>query len=188
MLIAYLLILLLTLFLLLKTLKNYNKFNSYIKGKDIIVCGNSPEFEELFKKIKLTDNSVIVRFNNAIKYYTPTDIYVYNKVMYNHNKSIPLRIKKYKFVFGGKNSDFRNNGILEGFDFKQHIPTTGMRFLTWLCTKRQLVNSITIIGFNMKSKTGHIFDNKKISKKHNGDIETKYLKELVKKYNIKYIK
>lgn len=164
-------------------------FNDFIRGKDIVICGNSPEFDELFKKIKLTDNSVVVRFNNAINHYpsSSTDVYVYGKGIKHRQTDIDKLEKEYKFVFGQKcDESFRKNHILDTINLER--PTTGFRFLTWMLTKQHLVKSITILGFNMGSSKAHRFDNSKFGKFHDRIEEPIQLKRLADKYNVRYIR
>ena len=164
-------------------------FDKYIRGKDIIICGNSPKFDELYKKINVTNNSVIVRFNDAIKYYphkSSTDVYVYGRAMNLTENKIKKLENKYKFVFGsGRNEVYRSNHILNNIELES--PTTGFRFFTWILTKKHLVNSITILGFNMESLKSHGFDNKNFSRRHDRINEPKQLKKLVDKYKINYL-
>jgi len=166
-------------------------FDDFIRGKDIVICGNSPEFDELYKKINLTDNSVVVRFNDAIKHYprSSTDVYVYGRAISRKytQTDIDKLEKEYKFVFGQKcDESFRENHILDTINLKS--PTTGFRFLTWMLTKQHLVKSITILGFNMGSSKAHRFDNSKFSKLHDRIEEPIQLKMLVDKYNVTYQK
>ena len=178
-------------FLLWRRRRRLMVFDDFIRGKDIVICGNSPEFDELYKKINLTDNSVVVRFNDAIKHYprSSTDVYVYGRAISRKytQTDIDKLEKEYKFVFGQKcDESFRENHILDTINLKS--PTTGFRFLTWMLTKQHLVKSITILGFNMGSSKAHRFDNSKFSKLHDRIEEPIQLKMLVDKYNVTYQK
>jgi hypothetical protein len=164
------------------------EFYDFIRGKDIVICGNSPEFDELFKKIKLTDNSVVVRFNRAINHYprSSTDVYVYGRGMEYTQTDIHKLEKEYKFVIGNYELLLENNHIKD--NIKLETPTTGFDFLTCMLTKQHLVKSITILGFNMGSSKSHGFDNDSMYYKHDRIEEPIQLKRLVDKYNVRYIR
>ena len=163
-------------------------FYDFIRGKDIVICGNSPEFDELYKKINLTDNSVVVRFNRAINHYprSSTDVYVYGRGMKYRQTDIDKLNREYKFVIGNDEPLLENNHIKD--NIKLETPTTGFGFLTWMLTKQHLVKSITILGFNMGSSKSHGFDNTSIWKGHDRIEEPIQLKKLVDKYNVRYIR
>jgi len=165
-------------------------FDAFIRGKDIVICGNSPEFDTLYSQLNITNNSVVVRFNDAIKYYprSSTDVYVYGRAIARKytRQDIDKLKTEYRFVFGHKcDEPFRTNHILDTIDIEN--PTTGFRFLTWMLTKQHLVKSITILGFNMKSSKAHRFDNIKFATRHDRVDEPNQLKRLVDKYNVTYL-
>jgi hypothetical protein len=164
-----------------------NKYDSdffkFITGKDLVICGNSPQYTEQIKKVNISSNTIIVRFNNAI-YHIPenskTDILILNVSHYylfllsNYNKYKKQQNIKYVFCA----TQFNEYG--ETFYIKNGIktPTSGMIFLYFITKHIDLVNSVTLVGFNLLI-SGHPWDKIKVSKEHDVENETRLLNKII---------
>ena len=170
-------------------------FLKFITGKDLIICGNSPEYTEQIKKVNITNNTIIVRFNNAI-FHIPenskTDI-----LILNHGKYFPLLIfnhkkyKKYKkqqnikYVFSSK--QFLKYCRLIHNKYGIYKPSTGLLFIYFITKHIDLINSATLVGFNLLN-TGHYWNkDHPTAKVHEPKREGEVINELVNKYSSKMI-
>ena len=169
-----------------------SKFLKFITGKDLLICGNSPEYTEQIKKVNISTNTIIVRFNNAI-YNIPenskTDIFILNVSHYylfllsNYKKYkkqqnikyvfCATQFKKYRETF------YKKNGV--------RIPTSGMIFLYFITKHIDLINSATLVGFNLLN-TGHYWNkDHPTAKVHEPKREGEVINELVNKYSPKMV-
>ena len=171
------------------------EFLKFITGKDILICGNSPEYTEQIKKVNITSNTIIVRFNYAI-FHIPenskTDILIMNDGKYKRLLiSKYNKYKKYKkqqnikYLFCSTQFNeygetfYKKNGI--------KIPTAGLRFVYFITKHIDLINSATLVGFNLLN-TGHYWNkDHPTAKVHEPKREGEVINELVNKYSPKMV-
>ena len=179
----------LLLLILFLTLASYrcnqvdSHFLKFITNKDILICGNSPNYYDQINKVNINSNTVITRFNNVMDHIpknSRTDIIILNSARYypflffKYNKY--KKEQSLKYVFWAKQfkkyreTIFKNNGI--------KVPTSGMIFLYFIIKHIDLVNSVTLVGFNLYLN-GNIVSNRKVSKEHDVENETKLLNKFV---------
>jgi hypothetical protein len=170
-------------------------FLKFITGKDLVICGNSPEYSEQIKKVNITNNTIIVRFNYAI-YHIPenskTDILIMNDGKYS--SFMVFEYKKYmkykkeqgiKYVFCTK--QFLKYYKLLYYKYGIYRPTSGLLFIYFIIKHIDLVNSVTLVGFNLLN-TGHYWNKKHPTAKiHEPKREGEIINELVNKYSSKML-
>ena len=175
---------------------NFNnaKFIKSFKDKNIIICGNSPNFPESFSKTKSIPNQFIIRFNTVLNFIDlndKTDVLFVSKELLEKNtidefSNWKQKCKRCKVYF--INETFYNNKLLDNINKSYPLNfTSGFTTITYLLN---YTNKITLVGFdlpdNYNSKTNWFRDNPTY-KGHDIYKEKELLNELIYKYKLNKI-
>ena len=129
------------------------EFINTLKNKNIIICGNSPQFPNSFLKIKDIPNKFIIRFNTVLDHLSldeKTDVLFvshellekYNKDEFNNWKN---KCKKCKIYY--IESLIPNNLVLNNINKNDKINfTSGFVCITYIFNHTP---KLTIVGFNL---------------------------------------
>ena len=130
-----------------------NEFIKSFKDKNVIICGNSPQFPNSFLKIKDIPNKFIIRFNTVLDHLSldeKTDVLFishellekYNKDEFNNWKN---KCKKCKIYY--IESLIPNNLVLNNINKNDKINfTSGFVCITYIFNHTP---KLTIVGFNL---------------------------------------
>jgi hypothetical protein len=168
----------------------------FFTGKDLVICGNSPEYSEQIKKVNISSNTVIVRFNDAI-FHIPenskTDVLILNVV---HYRSFLFEYKKYmkykkeqgiKYIFSSKQFLKYHRLLNDYYKCYTFKPTTGLLFIYFIIKHIDLINSVTLVGFNLLNTGHHWNKNIATAKVHDPIKEREIINNLVEEYSPKMV-
>lgn len=182
--------------------------DSLVKGKDVLLVGNSGVLNDLQYGSMIDSYECVIRFNHAIAHLTPettgtkTDIWIFAMVnerlcadIYRkakHKPSVMMRYGASHCIINGEQSllfDSRKPkqelkkslGLI-----RKKIPSTGVVIMNHLVSECNQ-KSLSIIGFDSFANANfytNINANKKF-KWHDGEIEMKFVSDLVSKGRIR---
>lgn len=164
-------------------------------NRNILLCGNSPEFTVNYQKYMTNvANPFIIRFNTVLDHLPDsdkTDALVIAPVVLKNTTDEKYALWKKRTQGIYFIDDFYNNNKI--FDnIKQNNPdvlfTSGF---TVLCYLLNYTNKITLIGFNLPNdyhtNSNWFSNDSPIWGGHNIDIEKQNLARLIKDYNINIV-
>lgn len=168
---------------------NTNDFLKEIENKNVIICGNSPQFTESFKKVEHLPNKFIIRFNEVLDHIKPseqTDVLFLSYGMLN-KKDISNRIRKWNASKIYYIEDlYESNDVLNSYFRQDFNPMSGTILLTWLSNFKNNSKSINIVGFNLPNNhlvKSHWFSNEPVWYGHSVDLDKKIVNQIIKTNN-----
>ena len=164
--------------LFLDTINKYNR---------VIVCGNSPSFNDSFKKIKNPNDAFIIRFNSVLDHLpdnSKTDVLFISKDVYDNYDKTKLN------KWNNKTKVYLVDDLLLGdqklfMNYPMNL-TSGLSVLIFLVNYID-PKKIKVVGFDMvksHNESSNWYGNQVLWNGHDIDTEKRLLYEIITKNNI----